>query len=68
MMEDEAKTKREKALYVELPQLINRIILNSTIPLPMDKEDVSREIEEIKKITNAECESTLVYLKNLGLT
>lgn len=68
MMEDKKKMEREKALYVELPQLINKIILNSTIPLPASKDDVSREIEEIKKITNVECESTLAYLKNLGLT
>lgn len=67
-MEDKKKAEREKALYVELPQLINKIILNSGIPLPADKESILEEIEEVKKITNAECESTLAYLKELGIS
>lgn len=65
---EEKEFKRERDLYFELPLLINRIILNSTLPLPLNKEKVLREIEEIKKITNAECGSTLAYLKDLGVT
>lgn len=65
---EEKELKRERDLYFELPLLINRIILNTTLPLPLNKEKVLREIEEIKKITNAECESTLAYLKDLGVT
>ena len=65
---EEKELKRERDLYFELPLLINRIILNSTLPLPLNKEKVLREIEEIKKITNAECGSTLAYLKDLGVT
>ena len=64
----EKEIKRERDLYFELPLLINKIILNSTLPLPLDKENVLREIEEIKKVTNAECESTLAYLRDLGGT
>jgi hypothetical protein len=64
----EKEIKRERDLYFELPLLINKIILNSTLPLPLDKENVLREIEEIKKVTNAECESTLAYLRDLGVT
>ncbi len=55
--------KREERLYVELPILIRKIILDASIPLPTDKDYVLKEIEEIKKIINAECESTLDYLK-----
>lgn len=64
----EKEIKRERDLYFELPLLINKIILNSTLPLPLDKENVLREIEEIKKVTNAECESILAYLRDLGVT
>lgn len=64
----EKEIKRERDLYFELPLLINKIILNSTLPLPLDKKNVLREIEEIKKVTNAECESTLAYLRDLGVT
>ena len=67
-MENEKKIERERDLYFELPLLINKIIINSTLPLPSNKEHVLREVEEIKKITNAECESTLAYLKDLGVT
>lgn len=59
---------REENLYVKLPTLIRKLILASSIPLPTEKEAVIKEIEEIKKITNAECESALSYLKNLGIT
>ena len=60
--------EREEKLYVKLPILIREIILSSTVPLPTNKESVIREVEEIKKITNTECESALSYLKDLGIT
>lgn len=65
---EKKEIERERDLYFELPLLINKIILNSTLPLPLNKGNVLREIEEIKKVTNAECESTLAYLRNLGVT
>lgn len=55
--------EREKRLYVKLPMLIREIIYESLIPLPTCKLIVEKEIQEIKKITNAECESALEYLK-----
>lgn len=60
---EEKELKREENLYKKLPLLIREIILDATLPLPTTKEFVKKEIEEIKKITNAECESALDYLK-----
>ena len=57
------ENKREKNLYLNLPILIREIILQSALPLPTDKAQVLREIEEIKLVTNAECESALAYLE-----
>lgn len=54
----------QKLLMVELPNLINRILHLSMIPLPASETIVNAYIEDIKKITNAECESALSYLKN----
>lgn len=54
---------RENNLYVKLPLLIKEIILSSALPLPTNKKIVELEIAEIKKIINAECDSTLNYLK-----
>lgn len=56
--------KREENLYKKLPLFIKEIILDATLPLPTAKAYVEKEIEEIKKITNAECESALEYLRN----
>ncbi len=62
-LEERMKIKREDNLYKKLPLLIRQIILDSTLPLPTIRSFVENEIEEIKKITNAECESALEYLK-----
>lgn len=59
-MEDE----RVKLLYVELPNLIHRILRTSMLPLPKNKSKVNITIEEIKKIANTECESVLANFKN----
>ena len=67
-IENMDEKEREEKLYVKLPILIREIILSSTIPLPTNIELVIREVEEIKKITNTECESALSYLKDLGIT
>ena len=56
--------KEENKLYVTLPLLIREIILDSTIPYPVPKDIALMVIKEIKKITNAECESALEYLKH----
>ena len=62
-LEERREIKREENLYKKLPLLIREIILDSTLPLPTIWTYVEKEIEEIKKITNAECESALEYLK-----
>ena len=62
-LEERREIKREENLYKKLPLLIKEIILDSTLPLPTEKVYVEKEIKEIKKITNAECESALEILK-----
>ena len=62
-LEERREIKREENLYKKLPLLIREIILDSTLPLPTVGEYVEKEIEEIKKITNAECESALEMFK-----
>ena len=62
-LEERREIKREENLYKKLPLLIKEIILDSTLPLPTEKVYVEKEIKEIKKITNAECESALELLR-----
>ena len=61
--EENMELKRQENLYKKLPLLIKEIILDATLPLPTARICVEKEIEEIKKITNAECESALKILK-----
>lgn len=62
-LKETMEIKREENLYKKLPLLIREIILDSTLPLPTIKDYVEKEIDEIKKITNAECESALELLR-----
>lgn len=62
-LEERREIKREENLYKKLPLLIREIILDSTLPLPTIRDCVEKEIEQIKKITNAECKSALEILK-----
>lgn len=62
-LEESREIKREENLYKKLPLLIREIILDSVLPLPTIRGYVEKEIEEIKKITNAECESALELLR-----
>lgn len=55
--------ENEKILYVELPNIIHRILRMSMLPLPKSKRKTEIIVEEIKKITNAECESALAKFK-----
>lgn len=55
--------EQEKLLMVELPNLIHRI-LHLNMQIPISKDILMCDIEQIKKITNAECKSALSYLKN----
>lgn len=56
--------ERQKLIIVELPNLIQRIIHLSMIPLPCSREIVEFNINEIKKITNGECEKALSYFED----
>ena len=67
-LEERREIKREENLYKKLPLLIREIILDSVLPLPTIRGYVEKEIEEIKKITNAECESALEMLKKHNQT
>jgi len=60
---EEKTEEREKLLYVELPNLVNKILHLVLIPLPTNKELLEKEIEEVKKITNTECNSVLSYFE-----
>lgn len=62
-LEENLELKREENLYKKLPLLIKEIILDSSLPFPTSKHLVESRIEQIKKITNAECESALDTLK-----
>lgn len=59
-MEDE----RIKLLYIELPNLVHRILKMSLLPLPKRKKRTEITIEEVKKVINAECESALIGFKH----
>lgn len=53
----------QELMYKELPNLLHRILSIRLMPEMYDEELLKIDIEEIKKITNAECESAL-ELKN----
>lgn len=59
----EQEYERQKLMLVELPNVIQRILRLSMIPYPTNKDLVKLSIDEIKKITNVECENALSYFK-----
>lgn len=61
---EKEEIERQRLIMVELPNLIHRIIHLSMLPLPINSIMVEKDIEQIKKITNTECESALNYLNN----
>lgn len=61
---NEKELERQQLLLVELPSVIQRILNLSMIPLPKSKRIVELSIEQVKKITNAECESALAKFKD----
>lgn len=58
------ESEREKLLYVELPNIIHKILKMSMLPLPRSKRKVEIIMNEIKKVTNAECQSALESFKD----
>lgn len=61
--QQEQEFERQKLLLVELPNVLQRILHLSMIPLPNNKEAIKKSVEDIKKITNTECESALSYFE-----
>lgn len=55
--------EQDELLYRELPNLIHKILTIRLMPEMFYGDLLEKDIEEIKKITNAECKSTLEYLK-----
>lgn len=58
------ENEREKLLYVELPSIIHKIFKMSMLSFPKSKRKVEITMNEIKKITNAECQSALECFKD----
>jgi len=60
-----AKTSEEyqKLLYVELPSLINKIVNTRAIPMPVIPELIQVAVNEIEKITTAECDCIIEKYK-----
>lgn len=56
--------EREKMLYVEFPNLLHKILKMTMLPSIKSKKVTEITIDEIKKITNAECQSALVKFKS----
>jgi hypothetical protein len=50
-------------MYVDIPQVIHEALRITILSSRADEQMLKNTIEEIKKITNTECESALSYLK-----
>lgn len=61
---EEQELKRVRLLYYELPNLLHEILHISLMPTIINRDILNKEIEEIKKITNTECQSALSYFEN----
>ena len=60
---EKQQNEQDELLYKELPNLIHNILTIRLMPEMFTEDLLEKDIEEIKKITNAECKSTLEYLK-----
>lgn len=60
---EKQQKEQDELLYRELPNLIHKILTIRLMPEMLYEDLLEKDIEEIKKITNAECKSTLEYLK-----
>lgn len=56
--------EREKLLYIELPNLINRIMKYESIP-PVHMDSVKNIGEVIKKVSNTEVDSAIETIEKL---
>ena len=55
----------EELLHKELPSLLHRILSIRLMPKMYHEEILIKDIEQIKKITNTECESALGHVNKL---
>ncbi len=61
--EQNQEFERCRLINIELPNLIHKILHLSAISSNWNKEIVKNTVEDIKKITNIECESIFSYSK-----
>ncbi len=66
--DEQMNLEMEKMLYIDLPNLIHKILHLRLNPAMFDKDLLKSDIEELKKITNAECEAAISYAQKLGQT
>ena len=59
------ENEKKELIHKELPSLLHRILSIRLMPEMYHEELLKRDIEEIKKITNAECESALGHVDKL---
>lgn len=63
--EEKQENEKKELIHKELPSLLHRILSIRLMPEMYHEELLKRDIEEIKKITNAECESALEHVDKL---
>lgn len=64
-LKNEKELERVKLTYYELPILVHKILQIRLMPGMVDKELLEMDIQDIKKIINAECENALNYLEKV---
>lgn len=60
---EKQQNEQYELLHKELPNLIHKILIIRLMPEMFSEDLLEKDIEQIKKITNAECKSTLEYLE-----
>lgn len=61
---NEISKEYQKLLYIELPNLINRIVNTRVVPIPLIKELVPIAVNEIAKVTTVECNTIIKKYEN----
>ena len=63
--EEKQENEKKELIHKELPSLLHRILSIRLMPEMYHEELLKRDIEEIKKITNAQSETALGHVDNL---
>ena len=63
--EEKQENEKKELIHKELPSLLHRILSIRLMPEMYHEELLKRDIEEIRTITNAECESALGHIDKL---